>query len=176
MESHVLRGARTSWFALIGVLRLCSVKSGAKTQGENTVISIARTRSAETLNSLFVIYCHFPKLDVAGSIPVSRSILSITYGQRLNLGSVCAPFIIYAPPSYWKCIANCHIECSVKRSSAANPVDPVYEALTRCCSAHDCQLWSEHWDDPTRANLRHDRAERPRPSAGEPTLHFSQRL
>ena len=122
------------------------------------------------------VECQLPKLDVAGSIPVSRSILSITYGQRLNLCSVCAPFVIYAPLSYWKCIANCHFECSVGRSSAAIPVDAVYQALTRRCSTYDCQLWSEHWDDPTMANLKHDRAERPRPSAGEPTLHFSQRL
>ena len=120
--------------------------------------------------------CQLPKLDVAGSIPVSRSILSITYGRLPNMCSVCAPFIIYAPLNYWKCIANCHIECSVRRSSAAIPVDPVYQALTRRCSAHDRQLGSEHWDDPTRANLRHDRAERPRPCAGEPTLHLSQRL
>ena len=143
-----------------------------RAQSENAVISIARTRCQETLYSLFPIYCRIPKLDVAGSIPVSRSNLSITYGQRLNLCSVCAPFINYAPLSYWKCIANCHIECSVRRSSAAIPVDPVYQALKRRCSAHDCQLWSEHWDDPTRANLRHDRAERLRSSAGEPILQL----
>jgi len=73
------------------------------------------------------------------------------FHQRLNLCSVFAPFIIYAPLSYWKCIANCHFECSVKRSSAVNPVDPAYQALTRRCWARDCQLWSEQWDDPTRA-------------------------
>lgn len=31
------------------VLRLCSVNNGGKAQGENPVISIARTRSTETL-------------------------------------------------------------------------------------------------------------------------------
>jgi len=64
------------------------------------------------------------------------------------LCSVCAPFIIYALLSYWKCIANCHIECSVRRSAAAIPDDPGYQVLTRRCFAHDCQLWSERRDEP----------------------------
>ena len=61
------------------VLRLCSVKSRAKAQSENWVFSIARTRCPETQCSLFPICCRLPKLDVAGSSPVSRSIFSITY-------------------------------------------------------------------------------------------------
>jgi hypothetical protein len=55
------------------VLRLCSVKSPTKAQGENWVFSIARTRYQETQCSLFPIYRRLPKLDVAGSSPVSRS-------------------------------------------------------------------------------------------------------
>ncbi len=55
------------------MLRLCSVKIRAKAQSENWVISIARTRCPETQCSLFPICCRFPKLDVAGSSPVSRS-------------------------------------------------------------------------------------------------------
>jgi hypothetical protein len=62
----------------VRVLRLCSVCAVKKAQSENAVFSIARTRCRETLCSLFPIYCRLPKLDVAGSTPVSRSIFSIT--------------------------------------------------------------------------------------------------
>jgi hypothetical protein len=155
---------------------LNTIKPFASVQNENSVSCIARTRPTKTLCRLLSIDRRLPKLDVVGSIPISRSILSITYGQRLSLCSVCAPFIIFAPLSYWKCIANCHIECSVRRSSAAIPVDAVYQALTHCRSAHDCQLCSEQLGGPTGANLSHDRAERLRSRAGEPKLHFSQLL
>jgi hypothetical protein len=47
-------------------------------QCENAVFYIAITRCRETQCSLFPIYCRIPKLDVAGSSPVSRSIFSIT--------------------------------------------------------------------------------------------------
>ena len=42
----------------------------------------------ETLCSLFPIYCRIPKLDVACSIPVSRSMFSITYSVSLDLNTV----------------------------------------------------------------------------------------
>src|ERR1017187_185965 len=63
------------------VLRLCSVSAASRAQGENAVFSIARTRCQETQCSLFPIYCRLPKLDVAGSNPVSRSIFSMTYRE-----------------------------------------------------------------------------------------------
>ena len=63
------------------VLRLCSVKNPTKAQSENWVFSIARKRCTETQFSLFPIYCRLPKLDVAGSTPVSRSIFSITWAN-----------------------------------------------------------------------------------------------
>jgi hypothetical protein len=45
--------------------KVCSVKSRAKAQSENWVISIARMRCMETRCSLFPIYCRLPKLYVA---------------------------------------------------------------------------------------------------------------
>jgi hypothetical protein len=38
----------------------------------------------ETLKSLFTILAQFPKLDVAGSNPVSRSNFSMTYKTQLH--------------------------------------------------------------------------------------------
>jgi len=61
-----------------GVLRLCSVSMVKESQSENAVFSLARTRCMETLFSLFPIYSRLPKLDVAGSSPVSRSKINIT--------------------------------------------------------------------------------------------------
>src|SRR5665213_2430453 len=61
------------------VLRLCSVKNRAKAQGENWVILNRQKEVQETQCSLFPIGCRLPKLDVAGSTPVSRSIFSIIY-------------------------------------------------------------------------------------------------
>jgi hypothetical protein len=60
------------------VLRLCSVKSSAEAQGENSLILYRQNEMPETQCSLFPIDCTIPKLDVAGSNPVSRSIESIT--------------------------------------------------------------------------------------------------
>ncbi len=45
-------------------------------QNENCLNSIARKRSTKTLCSLLSFDSRFPKLDVAGSTPVSRSIFS----------------------------------------------------------------------------------------------------
>jgi hypothetical protein len=55
------------------VLHLCSIRGMKKDYSKIPVISIARTRYRETLCSLFSIDGRFPKLNVAGSIPVSRS-------------------------------------------------------------------------------------------------------
>ena len=65
------------------VLRLCSVKQRAEAQGEFRGILNRQNEMPETQKSLFPIYCRLPKLDVAGSIPVSRSIFSIAYGISL---------------------------------------------------------------------------------------------
>jgi hypothetical protein len=56
------------------VLDLCSVCVLKGANIEFPVNSIARTRYRETLCFLFSIYGQIPKLNVAGSIPVSRSI------------------------------------------------------------------------------------------------------
>jgi hypothetical protein len=63
---------------------LNTVKLGAEVQNENRVISIARTRLTKTLCALLSIYSRLPKLDVAGSIPVSRSMFSITWEEPKN--------------------------------------------------------------------------------------------
>jgi hypothetical protein len=55
---------------------------------ENAAFSIARTRCRETQCSLFPIYCRLPKLDVAGSNPVSRSkINNLQTAQKHTLHS-----------------------------------------------------------------------------------------
>ena len=56
-----------------GELRLNTVKDSAKQIFEYPVFPIARMEYENPLCSLFAIYCQFPKLNVAGSIPVSRS-------------------------------------------------------------------------------------------------------
>ena len=53
--------------------RLNTIKLGAEVQNENRVSCIARTRLTKTLCSLLSIDSRLPKLDVAGSSPVSRS-------------------------------------------------------------------------------------------------------
>jgi len=60
------------------VLRLCSVKRRAEAHGEFRGILYRQNEMLETQKSLFPIYGRLPKLDVAGSNPVSRSIFSIT--------------------------------------------------------------------------------------------------
>ena len=42
---------------------------------------MTRKQRHRRLSHLFTIDAHIPKLDVAGSIPVSRSIFSITYSS-----------------------------------------------------------------------------------------------
>jgi len=56
-------------------LRLNTVKDSANQVIENPVFPIARMKYENPLSYLFAIYLHLPKLKVAGSIPVSRSIL-----------------------------------------------------------------------------------------------------
>lgn len=52
---------------LLRVLRLCSVKRGGRAQGENTVISVARTRCMEAPNSLYPSYAIFPSCTSAAA-------------------------------------------------------------------------------------------------------------
>ena len=56
------------------MLHLCSVKKFSGAKGDNWPILYRQNEMQETLLSLFSIYSRFPKLDVAGSNPVSRSI------------------------------------------------------------------------------------------------------
>jgi hypothetical protein len=57
-----------------------SVKKFREVQIENCMDSIARTSRTKTALSLFSIDRRLPKLDVAGSTPVSRSM----YFQQLK--------------------------------------------------------------------------------------------
>jgi len=59
--------------AVLSELRLNSIKSSAKQTFEILVISIVRMKYQNSLCSLFAIQFQLPKLNVAGSIPVSRS-------------------------------------------------------------------------------------------------------
>jgi hypothetical protein len=54
---------------------LNTVKDSAKQIFEDPAFPIARMENENPLCSLFAIYVHLPKLNVAGSIPVSRSAL-----------------------------------------------------------------------------------------------------
>jgi hypothetical protein len=56
-----------------GELHLSSVKNFVTSICENPLNSVARKRCGKSLCSLFTIHYQFPKLNVAGSIPVSRS-------------------------------------------------------------------------------------------------------
>jgi hypothetical protein len=58
---------------------LNTVKRSPDAQNENWLNSIARKRSTKTPCSLFAIDSPIPKLDVAGSNPVSRSNFSTTW-------------------------------------------------------------------------------------------------
>jgi len=55
------------------VLHLYSDKKATEHRFENWGILKHQNAMQKTLCSLFPIHCQFPKLDVAGSIPVSRS-------------------------------------------------------------------------------------------------------
>ena len=67
------------------MLHLCSVCVVKRAQSENAVFSIARTRCRETQCSLFPIYSRLPKLDVAGSTPVSRSRFDALQNARSDI-------------------------------------------------------------------------------------------
>ena len=55
-----------------------------------------------------MVECQLPKLDVAGSSPVSRSNFSTTYGLSWNLCFVCAPFTINVTLRYLKSRSSLH--------------------------------------------------------------------
>ena len=75
-------GSKQEWNAS-GVIDLCSILHPVPGKGLNWVFVTARTMTLETLFSLFPIYRRLPKLDVAGSTPVSRSIFSTTWETTL---------------------------------------------------------------------------------------------
>jgi hypothetical protein len=60
---------------------LNTTKRAPGAQNENSVIPIAKTRLTKTPCCLLSIESRLPKLDVAGSTPVSRSIFSWVYEQ-----------------------------------------------------------------------------------------------
>ncbi len=55
-----------------------------------------------------MVECQLPKLDVAGSSPVSRSIFSKAYSQGIPVCSICAPFTAATPLTRWKIAASFH--------------------------------------------------------------------
>jgi hypothetical protein len=66
--------SRSGWRSVVyASLRICR-----KRESENSGDSVCQELPPFTLNSVFSIQAQLPKLDVAGSIPVSRSILSTT--------------------------------------------------------------------------------------------------
>ena len=69
------------------VLRLCSVKEPRGATGRKLGNLYRQNEMPETQKSLFPIYGRLPKLDVAGSSPVSRSMESISY----NLAQILLP-------------------------------------------------------------------------------------
>ena len=70
--SSIGRSVKVNWqLVLCPVLRLCSVQSRAEAKGENRE-SVSPERDAGTAKCMFPIYSRLPKLDVTGSIPVSR--------------------------------------------------------------------------------------------------------
>ena len=72
------------------LLHLYSISDAFSGTLGNSSVLYRQKRSLWTLNTLFTIDCQFPKLDVAGSIPVSRS--NVFNGLRaLRFSSV--PFL-----------------------------------------------------------------------------------
>lgn len=63
----------TTWIKADFEHRLNTIKNREKGIVENSLYSIARMRPTKRRCSLFAIYSLFPKLNVVGSIPVSRS-------------------------------------------------------------------------------------------------------
>jgi hypothetical protein len=87
----------TSCFPRGRVLHLCSIRILREADSKFSVISIARTRCPETLCSLFSIEGRFPKLNVAGSIPVSRSIFKGRSQESTLLHEAPAFFLPRSP-------------------------------------------------------------------------------
>ena len=65
-------------------LHLNTVKISPEGQSGNQAVLNRQNEMMKTPCLLFSFESRLPKLDVAGSIPVSRSILSITYKPRPN--------------------------------------------------------------------------------------------
>jgi hypothetical protein len=80
------------------VLHLCSVSVLSKGQGKNRRILYRQTDMQKTQCSLFAIYGRLPKLDVAGSSPVSRSMFSITCKpRRISVCLICLDYLLAVP-------------------------------------------------------------------------------
>ena len=56
--------------------RLNTIKRNGSNTRENPNVLHRQNRATKALSSLFAIYGQFPKLNVAGSIPVSRSMIN----------------------------------------------------------------------------------------------------
>ena len=68
------------------------------------------------ISSLFSTEINIPKLDVAGSIPVSRSMFSITYKESASsTGPLNAVIVIMPDPKSLKKQASLPCECQRKR-------------------------------------------------------------
>jgi hypothetical protein len=85
-----------------GEPHLNTVNRSPDAQNENWLFSIARNRATKTLYSLLSIDCRFPKLDVAGSTPVSRSNFSTTCTNPFHsVLRLCSDYITWRLFSNW---------------------------------------------------------------------------
>src|SRR6266404_4787376 len=75
------------------VLYLCSISEVGRARSENRRILYRQNEVQETQCSLFPIYRRLPKLDVAGSTPVSRS--NIINNLRASGRHSCSLFVLY---------------------------------------------------------------------------------
>ena len=73
--------AAPPWAMEMPLLHLYSINDGFSGTLGNSSALCRQKRSLWTLNTAFTIDCQFPKLDVAGSSPVSRSNKSTTYSR-----------------------------------------------------------------------------------------------
>jgi hypothetical protein len=80
---------------------LNTVKKSAAVVFGFAVYSIARMKYQNPLCSLFAIYAHLPKLNVAGSIPVSRSLpqLAGTQTELVARTFIARHVIVLSPAS-----------------------------------------------------------------------------
>ena len=89
---------------------LCGVHLTRKPQVFCNQRTVTKWERPSVSGSNSVVECQLPKLDVVGSSPISRSILSITYIASRIVCSVCAPLRFGLSPSYLESIA---YQCAV---------------------------------------------------------------